>query len=269
MRHRVLDSTLGRWTKRDPLGYVDSPSTYAYITFHTLGTSDPSGLSPSSCELCIAAVAIIVSYLAADISAACNTITVVTIPLPGGVAIAISCRVFQAIAWAIAAAGSVLSAPVLCRMLGFCDSTYEPPRDSTNPGPRPTLPISPIPDFKKPREGCGWPTETDYRIPPFSNTTDPLYNPGHQPAIPGIEHNPNDRFQDFSCNLCDIQLSRNLMICGLCSPTPGSQKTCEEAVNGHYKRCKSVCRKDGWLTPPSQNPTSTTPRSRIRAYANN
>ena len=31
LRNRVLDSVLGMWTRRDPLGYVDAMDLYAYV----------------------------------------------------------------------------------------------------------------------------------------------------------------------------------------------------------------------------------------------
>ncbi len=44
VRHRVLDSGLGRWTRRDPMGYVDGTSTYEYIGSRPIGGYDPLGL---------------------------------------------------------------------------------------------------------------------------------------------------------------------------------------------------------------------------------
>ncbi len=43
VRHRVLDSGLGRWTRRDPAGYVDSASQYNYVTSRPLEHLDPLG----------------------------------------------------------------------------------------------------------------------------------------------------------------------------------------------------------------------------------
>jgi RHS repeat-associated protein len=48
VRHRVLDSTLGRWTKRDPAGYVDGANALAYTQDRPLPSVDPSGLT--ACE---------------------------------------------------------------------------------------------------------------------------------------------------------------------------------------------------------------------------
>ncbi|MGE0367287.1 MAG: RHS repeat-associated core domain-containing protein [Phycisphaerales bacterium] len=48
VRHRVLDSGIGRWTRRDPLGYVDGPSLLNYVSTDPLGRYDSLGLLP--CE---------------------------------------------------------------------------------------------------------------------------------------------------------------------------------------------------------------------------
>jgi RHS repeat-associated protein len=44
VRHRVLESKLGRWTKRDPAGYVDGASLLAYSASAPMRMSDPIGL---------------------------------------------------------------------------------------------------------------------------------------------------------------------------------------------------------------------------------
>jgi RHS repeat-associated protein len=45
VRHRVLDSELGRWMRRDPLGYVDGRSVYAASRNGGIGYIDPLGLA--------------------------------------------------------------------------------------------------------------------------------------------------------------------------------------------------------------------------------
>ncbi|MFN0012210.1 MAG: RHS repeat-associated core domain-containing protein [Phycisphaerales bacterium] len=44
VRHRVYDAELGRWTRRDPLGYVDGPSLLEYVGSSPLGHTDWDGL---------------------------------------------------------------------------------------------------------------------------------------------------------------------------------------------------------------------------------
>ncbi|MCB9845515.1 MAG: hypothetical protein H6811_05985 [Phycisphaeraceae bacterium] len=44
VRNRVLDPEIGRWTRRDPLGYVDGASLYNYVNALCLLASDPMGL---------------------------------------------------------------------------------------------------------------------------------------------------------------------------------------------------------------------------------
>jgi RHS repeat-associated protein len=43
VRHRVYLSTLGRWTRRDPLGYVDGMSSYGYVLSAPIHFTDPLG----------------------------------------------------------------------------------------------------------------------------------------------------------------------------------------------------------------------------------
>ncbi len=49
VRNRVYNPELGRWTRRDPLGYVDSVSLVIYVSDMPISESDPSGLSEDSC----------------------------------------------------------------------------------------------------------------------------------------------------------------------------------------------------------------------------
>ena len=44
VRHRVYDNILGRWTRRDPLGFVDGMNTYGYVLQHPINSVDPLGL---------------------------------------------------------------------------------------------------------------------------------------------------------------------------------------------------------------------------------
>jgi RHS repeat-associated protein len=45
VRHRVYDADVGRWTRRDPLGYVDGMSLYEYVSSLPIPYSDLAGLS--------------------------------------------------------------------------------------------------------------------------------------------------------------------------------------------------------------------------------
>lgn len=47
VRHRVYDTRMGTWTKRDPLGYVDGMGLYQYCSALPLRTSDWLGLQPA------------------------------------------------------------------------------------------------------------------------------------------------------------------------------------------------------------------------------
>jgi RHS repeat-associated protein len=44
VRHRVLNAELGRWTRRDPLGYVDGVDLYEFVTGNPLAAHDDTGL---------------------------------------------------------------------------------------------------------------------------------------------------------------------------------------------------------------------------------
>jgi len=44
VRNRVYDAENGRWTKRDPLGYVDGPSLYEYCRGMAMEMADSSGM---------------------------------------------------------------------------------------------------------------------------------------------------------------------------------------------------------------------------------
>jgi RHS repeat-associated protein len=48
--YRVLDSSLGRWTRRDPLGYVDGMNLYQYVGSRITKTRDAFGLLASQCN---------------------------------------------------------------------------------------------------------------------------------------------------------------------------------------------------------------------------
>jgi RHS repeat-associated protein len=56
VRHRVYVPEIGRWTKRDPLGYVDGMSVYQYVSSCAILLSDPSGLISFMCALRVAAL---------------------------------------------------------------------------------------------------------------------------------------------------------------------------------------------------------------------
>ena len=49
VRHRVLDSETGRWTRRDPLGYVDGMNLYGYVASKSVVRVDPNGLVGKAC----------------------------------------------------------------------------------------------------------------------------------------------------------------------------------------------------------------------------
>ncbi len=50
VRNRVLDPDTGRWTRRDPLGYVDGMGLYEYSESQSMVRRDPSGLATHGCS---------------------------------------------------------------------------------------------------------------------------------------------------------------------------------------------------------------------------
>jgi len=52
VRHRVLLTDLGRWSRRDPLGYVDGMGVYEYVGSRPIFSVDPSGLCWAACWGC-------------------------------------------------------------------------------------------------------------------------------------------------------------------------------------------------------------------------
>ncbi len=49
VRHRIYDAEAGRWTRRDPMGYVDGLSAYLYAGQGNLQWTDPHGLAGAIC----------------------------------------------------------------------------------------------------------------------------------------------------------------------------------------------------------------------------
>jgi len=50
VRHRVYHAMLGRWTRRDPIGYVDGSNLYQYVASQPITDIDPMGLYSLSCQ---------------------------------------------------------------------------------------------------------------------------------------------------------------------------------------------------------------------------
>jgi len=51
VRHRVYDPVRGRWSRRDPLGYVDSPTLYSYVNDRAMAFVDPKGRFPKATNI--------------------------------------------------------------------------------------------------------------------------------------------------------------------------------------------------------------------------
>jgi hypothetical protein len=51
VRHRVYDPELGRWTRRDPIGYVDGMGLYENVGSGVIGRIDSNGLAWHRCVM--------------------------------------------------------------------------------------------------------------------------------------------------------------------------------------------------------------------------
>jgi len=49
VRFRVYDPEMGRWTRRDPIGYVDGMGLYEYVRGKAVASRDPNGLLSLPC----------------------------------------------------------------------------------------------------------------------------------------------------------------------------------------------------------------------------
>ncbi len=54
VRHRVYNPEMGRWTRRDPLGYVDGMNLYTYCRQSPIHWLDPNGLASKAGGVCLA-----------------------------------------------------------------------------------------------------------------------------------------------------------------------------------------------------------------------
>src|SRR5690606_5666817 len=59
VRHRVYDAELGRWTRRDPVGYVEGMGLYQYTHSRPTRFVDPFGLGGMCINNCIQPIDII------------------------------------------------------------------------------------------------------------------------------------------------------------------------------------------------------------------
>lgn len=50
VRNRVYDADVGRWTRRDPLGYVDGMGLYEYVSTQPVSFADPDGQCSNGCD---------------------------------------------------------------------------------------------------------------------------------------------------------------------------------------------------------------------------
>jgi RHS repeat-associated protein len=207
VRHRVYEPELGRWTRRDPIGYADGMSLFAYVRNAPILLRDPSGLSPRDCIKCLGTI---LTYLAAcpTAIAACGTGAI-----PGT----------QLISWPaclLAAAGCLGSALQGVQSCTVC-ITYlfpggMPPTIPAQIKPNPAVPRStPI----SPDEPCwGEPLSGDKVIvvePRETNWPDPCH--------------------------CAKNYNENLVQCRRCPEGSADRTGCILMVRERFDRCEKIC----------------------------
>ena len=52
VRYRYLNSTVGNWLARDPIGYLAGMNSNAYIVANPVSRVDPTGLQPADGDAC-------------------------------------------------------------------------------------------------------------------------------------------------------------------------------------------------------------------------
>jgi len=115
VRHRVYVPEIGRWTRRDPIGYVDGVGLYEYVQCAPVVHVDPTGLM--SCRACtIMATAVLGAMGTGTAFLVCGALG-----LAGGIP-GLICGLMV---------GAVLlfgfdSPQAICEYLGFCTATGTP-----------------------------------------------------------------------------------------------------------------------------------------------
>ncbi|MBL9030839.1 MAG: RHS repeat-associated core domain-containing protein [Phycisphaerae bacterium] len=133
VRHRVYDADIGRWTRRDPLGYVDGMSLYEYVKCRPLTSLDPDGLftslgHPSSVCHAAGAATLNMTIREAVKFLACQGMS------PKAIA--------EALCITVAAVAAILAAQEACELSH--PGSPAPPRPIPVPAPRP-IPVDPPP----------------------------------------------------------------------------------------------------------------------------
>jgi halocin C8-like bacteriocin domain-containing protein len=138
VRHRVYLPESGRWSRRDPLGYVDGMGLYEYAATRAFYQADPSGLD-ATCAVCQFTVNALVSLGCGATSAATCALLGLTTGV-GGLACGL---IYGAVCGGIG--GTAINAQEICTSLGMCGGG-----GNSNPAPPPPPPPPPLP--KKPWE---------------------------------------------------------------------------------------------------------------------
>jgi RHS repeat-associated protein len=146
VRHRVYLPEIGRWTKRDPLGYVDGMSVYEYVGSMIVRSTDSTGLS--ACTACQTVVAAVIGVgCSAGAMATCAAAT------PAGGVPGLACA---ALVGLVCILGNNATPLGVCTSLGLCKQgpggPVQQPGPSPDPAPQPLPKIRPIPPALDPSE---------------------------------------------------------------------------------------------------------------------
>ncbi|MGD9689502.1 MAG: hypothetical protein AB7K52_07155 [Phycisphaerales bacterium] len=263
VRHRVLNSGLGRWTRRDPLGYVDGMGLYEYVQSvptrymdaSGLGIYEPNDIDPK--DPCAAQRQRLRELL--DRQRTVPPFVDIPVPpfyMPNPLWIPLAFEILEAYR-------------DLMRCLLRQPITPSPPGPPANPG----VPgRSPGRRIQPPRD---W--EPGPRRAPLPGGVPPP--PCTSPSLPDqpcawadnlfTSLTPCDWAKDCGCGM---QLGYNRQICGRCNDgTPADKALCEEGAAGTYTVCMATCRwydwwdrnPDGTYPPSDQPPPAVPPGPRI------
>jgi len=205
VRHRVYVPEIGRWTRRDPIGYVDGVGLYQYVQARPVGSVDPTGLAP--CDTLREAW---LQKLAA-VAITWTAMTVACVSAPTGIG-AIFCALgIAALILAQSEANSARSAYDACLLsLVPVRNPYVDLPDQFEPGAQ-----------GDPNGPCNCCSEFDYRLPLMPGT-----NPPGAPDTCG----------------CEAQFDQNFGRCtGGCRQPSRDYDNCVAKTYRQYNACMQKC----------------------------
>ena len=140
VRNRVLNSDLGRWLRRDPLGYVDGANLYEYVSSNPMMWVDPQGTCLGCLARCLFGMYLIARPVIPPLLAACAVLhACCTLSWPI-TPLAFACCVGVAGCW-----GVPVGALIACAWGCGCFPSPPPPGPTRPPPPPPPPPRTPAP----------------------------------------------------------------------------------------------------------------------------